>query len=116
MEPGVTTVRIFGQDYHIRGGKDPSYVKEIAAYLDSRMKEISKESRQVSTSRVAILAALNIVDELYQARDSAEGSVHQMRERVEELVDRLEEELAEATGNTPPLAAEENGGDTLRGR
>ena len=108
MDPNATTVNIFGQDYTVRGGDDPEYVQEIATYLDERMRELARSSSQVSSSRVAILAALNITDELFRARRSG-GGVEDLQERTQRLLHTLESTMAgESAGRS-----EETGGETL---
>ncbi len=90
MEPGVTTVTIYGQEYSVRGGEDPQYVREIAAYVDERMREISSASGQITSLRVAILAALNITDELFQQREGLQRTRKEVRSRTLKLLKTLE--------------------------
>lgn len=66
---GLTRVDIYDQIYQIKGGIQADYVKQLAAYVDSKMREIAQGSKTVDSLKVAVLAALNIVDELFQERD-----------------------------------------------
>ena len=66
---GLTRVEIYDQLYQIKGGIEAEYVKQLAAYVDSKMREIAQGSKTVDSLKVAVLAALNIVDELFQARE-----------------------------------------------
>jgi len=91
MDPASTTVTIFGQDYTVRGGADPAYVREIADLVDERMRQVAQTSSQITSLRVAILAALNIADELLQERAGRSRSVEDLRERAERLAQSLEE-------------------------
>jgi cell division protein ZapA len=61
-------VEIFGQVYSIKGQDDPAYIRELAAFVDSKMKDVQKGTGTVDPHRVAILAALMISDEFYQLR------------------------------------------------
>ena len=65
-EVSVTTVHIFGQEYKIRGFEDKSYVEEVASYVDEKMRELAEGSSSLTPERLAVLAALNIADELFQ--------------------------------------------------
>ena len=67
-EKKTVTVQIFGNEYPIVGVKDPSYVEELARYLDGKMKDIARGSSLLSSGKVAVLAALNIADELHRLR------------------------------------------------
>jgi cell division protein ZapA len=66
-EPRSTPVTIFGRTYHLRGEEDPGYLAELAAEVDRRMKQIADATGTADTLKVAILAALNIADERFQA-------------------------------------------------
>jgi cell division protein ZapA len=88
----VVNVEIAGQRYPIRSSLDPAYVAELAAYVDEKMGLAARETTSGDTLKVAVLAALNIADELFRAR-AAEGAVsthwQQKAEELERLVDGL---------------------------
>jgi cell division protein ZapA len=62
-------VEIFGQVYSIKGKGDSAYIRELAAFIDAKMREIQKGTGTVDPHRVAILTALTITDELYRLRE-----------------------------------------------
>lgn len=66
-KPGVKVV-IFGQDYLVRGDVDEAYVASLAAHVDGKMREIAAKLADPSPSRVAVMTALNICDELFKIR------------------------------------------------
>lgn len=83
-------VEIFNQSYTVRGDLDEAYVASIARYVDGKMRDIASSTRTVDTLRIAVLAALNIADELHairQRRDSAEDDIRFRAERCLQLVD-----------------------------
>ena len=65
-----TTVRINGHDYVLAGEEPEEYMHEVAIYVDKKMSEIHRRYDKLSTSMVAVLAAVNIADELLKARRS----------------------------------------------
>jgi cell division protein ZapA len=69
----------------VKGGTDEEYVRILAAHVDSVMRDIADKTGSLSSGRVAILAALNIADEMYKER-----------QRFRELADGLAQELEEA--------------------
>jgi cell division protein ZapA len=71
-EDQLVQVEIYGQTYNLRGGGDPAYIQELAAYVDGKMNGIASESSTVDSLKVAILAALNIADEYHQIRRDSE--------------------------------------------
>ncbi len=60
------TVDIYDQTYHL-SGQDAAHVRELAARVDSKMRAVAAQGRTVDSLRVAVLAALNLADELSQA-------------------------------------------------
>lgn len=86
----TTDVEIFGSTYHVRGDKDPELFQELAAVVDGKMREIAQQVSTVDTAKIAILAALNIADELMQCRKQQEGERVEIQDRVARLAERLE--------------------------
>jgi cell division protein ZapA len=84
-----TQVEIFGATYVIRGGQEPEYLTELAAQVDHRMRELAGHLPNAETGRLAILAALNLADELSRNRRHYEGERGEIEARVTELADRL---------------------------
>lgn len=102
------TVTIFGREYTLRGDADPEYVQRIASFVDERMGEVARNSSVASTAKVAILAAVNIADELFREqrrRLETEASVEDRSVQITRL-------LAKEVGGGP---ARGNGGDSLPG-
>ena len=83
----VVTVDIGGQRYPIRSALEPTYVAELAAYVDEKMRLAARETTTGDTLKVAVLAALNIADELFRAR--ADGAVNPHWQRKAEELERL---------------------------
>ena len=67
-------VSIFGHEYTVKAPTDSSYIKNIAEYVDTKMREVQEGMPNVqSTERIAILAAMNISDELFTNRKEKEN-------------------------------------------
>ena len=64
--PGYTTVNIYDQAYHLMG-QNPDHIKRLAELVDTKMRAVAAQGRTVDSLRVAVLAALNLADELAQA-------------------------------------------------
>jgi cell division protein ZapA len=79
----VVWVEIQGQRYGVRSRLDDGYVKELAAYVDRRMSAAADESVTGESLKVAVLAALNIADELFSNR--ADKLADRLRARTEEI-------------------------------
>jgi cell division protein ZapA (FtsZ GTPase activity inhibitor) len=86
----VVHVDINGQGYAIRSDLDPQYIGELAAFLDERMRLASQELGTVDPLKITVVAALNIVDDLFRARADASGAQGRVLARtiaIERLVD-----------------------------
>lgn len=93
-----TTVDIFGNRYVIQGESDPAYIKNLAEYVDAKMREISSQAASVTSTRVAVMAALNVADELFQKTGAAPASVKNIDdERIESLITRINTALTKGT-------------------
>ena len=97
--PAAVAVDIYDQVYHLRG-TDPEYIEQLAVSVDAKMRAVSAMGGTVDSLRVAVLAALNIADELAQLRQryaSLDGSMSQsqsaMRSRAGSLSHALDEVL-----------------------
>ncbi|HTB95789.1 MAG TPA: cell division protein ZapA [Terracidiphilus sp.] len=88
--PGYTTVTIYDQTYHLMG-QDPEQVHRSAALVDAKMRAVSSQGRTVDSLRVAVLAALNLADELLQSTgaDAREGHARALtlRSILDEVLD-----------------------------
>src|SRR5271163_626251 len=62
------TVDIYDQSYRLRG-QDSEYIHQLAAVVDAKMRLVASQGRTVDSLRVAVLAALNLADELARAEE-----------------------------------------------
>ena len=104
-ETRVIHVEIHGQQYPIRSGLEPTYVAELAAYVDLKMRAASRESTGGDTLKIAVLAALNIADECFRIQNDDETRRARLTHRAEEL----ERMLDMALGLDQPTAVEAQG-------
>jgi cell division protein ZapA len=95
----AVSVDIYDQIYNLRG-TDPAYIERLAQIVDAKMRAVSAQGNTVDSLRVAVLAALNIADELCTARqrlDSISGSLQNSqqsnRSRASTLAHMLDEVL-----------------------
>lgn len=94
------TVEIYDQTYRLRG-TDREYLERLAAMVDARMRSVAAHGRTVDSLRVAVLAALNIADELarleerYAAVTRSGESAASLRSRAHSLSGLLDEVLGD---------------------
>lgn len=74
-------VSIFNEEYVVKGEENPEYIEMLASFVDRRMKMIQQRNPNLSSTKVAVLTALNLADEL-----------NKLQEDYDELAKNLEEE------------------------
>ncbi|GMV07457.1 MAG: hypothetical protein AMXMBFR53_37320 [Gemmatimonadota bacterium] len=89
------TVRIAGEEHTIRANAEPAYTKKCAKLVDDRIQEIRSKSGLIESHKAAILAALSIADEFFQAQAEADEIRKDVADRTSKVMRRLEAELAE---------------------
>jgi len=84
-------VNIYGSEYPIRGIADEEYILKVAGYVDAKMREIDQKVSVKSALKIAILAALNITDELFREKLEKEEIFERYEKTVDHLLSRLQE-------------------------
>ncbi len=88
---GVTKVDIFGTQYTIKGDADPEYISEIAGFLNQKMADVSAQLTSANPINVALLAALNIVDEYFQHKALCEREFSKVERKTQKMIDILDQ-------------------------
>jgi len=61
-------VRIYGEDYMMKSDAAPDYIKRVAHYVDEKMRQVSQGNSRLGLSKLAVLTAVNLADELFRVR------------------------------------------------
>ena len=91
-EGRVIPVEIHGHRYPIRSTLDQDYVARLAAYVDAKMQAAADTTPTGDSLRLAVLAALNIADELFRCREqdrATHGAISERASELERVIDRL---------------------------
>jgi len=90
----VVSVEIRGQRYPISSALDAHYVTGLAAYVDEKMRAAADTAPTTDTLRLAVLAALNIADELFRCQEAQKGGRAALAERTQALERLVDAALA----------------------
>lgn len=92
------TVRIYNKTYHLvnSGDQDPEYVRLAAAYLDEKMQQTAATIKHRAEFDIAILAALNIAEEVLRARQHKDA----LLDRTDARLDSFNRLLSDTPSNT----------------
>jgi cell division protein ZapA len=88
----VISVEIHGQRYPIRSSLEPEYVARLAKYVDEKMMAAADATPTSDPLRLAVLAALNVADELFRCRDvnkARSGELAARAGELERMLDRV---------------------------
>ena len=93
-EDNQIKITIFGQEYSVKAPADPTNIKKIAEYVDTKMREVqSGFSSTQSSNRIAILSAMNITDELFNAKKRGDSDNNEIEEKITSLIELIDESV-----------------------
>ena len=94
MKPKVVKVNILGQDYVVRSAAGQKYLERVAKYVDEKMEEIKASGIDDSQQlRIAILAAMNITDELLTYKKEKEKFVNKVEAKTIAISEFIENRI-----------------------
>jgi cell division protein ZapA len=86
-------VKIFGQEFTIKGEDSPEYVEELSEFVDKKMREVASASSVITSHKVAILTAINIADELFRLRKEMGDQEEEIREKIDGWIENIDKAL-----------------------
>ena len=86
-------IQIYGKTYSLKSSSSEVNAEEVAGYVDSKMRELGSVSSKTSTLDLAILAALNIAQELMELKSQAKAKDGAEDEKIRQLIAALDKEL-----------------------
>jgi cell division protein ZapA len=86
-------VHIAGQRYVVRSDAKKSYIETLAKYVDNRVREVKSASKPVPSQSLAVLAALNIADELFQEKKKRRQLKQRIKEKSVAILGYLDQEV-----------------------
>jgi cell division protein ZapA len=93
-EKNVLKVRIYGAEYLIRGQADVDYMQSVVDYVNNKMLEVDQNIHVDSSLKVAILATLNIADELFRDRAEKEKLRDELEKKMKQLNELIDRQLS----------------------
>lgn len=85
-------VEILGQKFTISSDADEGHMLKVAGYVDGKMQELMQGAKPVMKSNVAMLAALNIADELQRLKDNHDAVLNRLDQLSKRIATTLTEE------------------------
>ena len=89
-------VSLLGSSFTIQSRYDPAYMAQVIGFLQGKIQEVQTGSSVKDNLKIALLAALNVVDELFRMKAPSEGAdSRQIKEITERLIDTIDRSLVE---------------------
>ena len=89
----MAKIQIYGKTYNLKSSSGEIATKEVADYVDSKMHELSEIRSKTPTLDLAVLAALNIAQELIELKKQTDANNKDIEDKIGHLLAALENEL-----------------------
>lgn len=89
----LVEVEIYGKKYKLKGENEEGYIREVASFVDKKMKEVGKRAKTAQMSELAILTAVNITHEYLQSRREYKQREMFLDRKTKDLIESIEEEF-----------------------
>ncbi|EKD27872.1 MAG: hypothetical protein ACD_79C00517G0007 [uncultured bacterium] len=94
MSDDIVDVTIYGRQYSVRADKGSDYIIGLAKIVDNKMKEIAEVLPDISSTGIAVLAGLNLADELAAVKESSSKKFKRMEELVVSVIEDIDVKLS----------------------
>ena len=89
----MAKIQTYGKTYSLKNSSDQVSTEEVAAYVDAKMRELAEVRSKTSSADLAVLAALNIAQELMELQNQTEANDKAQDEKIGRMLEALEEEI-----------------------
>ena len=89
----MAKIQIYGKTYSLKSSSDQMSMEDVAAYVDAKMHELAAAFSKTSSADLAVLAALNIAQELMELQEQTNANVKAHEEKIGRMIETLEDEL-----------------------
>ena len=89
----TTDVEIYGQRYTIKGEADEAYIRRLAGFVDGQMRQLAEGMNTTTPSRLAVLTALNLAHQLFEAEKKRAQGEADVERRMTSLMESIEEHV-----------------------
>jgi cell division protein ZapA len=89
----MAKIQIYGKTYSLKSSSDQMNMEEVAAYVDAKMRELAAARSKTSSADLAVLAALNIAQELIELQKQNDANDKSHEEKIGRMIEALEDEI-----------------------
>ena len=89
----MAKIQIYDKTYSLKSSSDQMNMEEVAAYVDAKMRELAAALSKTSSADLAVLAALNIAQELIELQKQNDVNDKSHEEKIGRMIEALEDEI-----------------------
>ena len=89
----MAKIQIYGKTYSLKSSSDQMSMEDVAAYVDAKMRELAVALSKTSSADLAVLAALNIAQELMELQKQNDANDKSHEEKIGRMIEALEGEV-----------------------
>jgi len=89
----MAKIQIYGKTYSLKSSSDQMSMEDVAAYVDAKMRELAAALSKTSSADLAVLAALNIAQELMELQKQNDANDKSHEEKIGRMIEALEGEV-----------------------
>ena len=89
----MAKIQIYGKTYSLKSSSDQMSMEDVAAYVDAKMRELAAALSKTSSADLAVLAALNIAQELIELQKQNDVNDKSHEEKIGRMTEALENEI-----------------------
>ena len=89
----MAKIQIYGKTYSLKSSSDQMSMEDVAAYVDAKMRELAAARSKTSSADLAVLAALNIAQELMELQKQNDANDKSHEEKIGRMIEALEGEV-----------------------
>ena len=93
MEKRQLRIEVLGTSFVIQSDESPEHLARLSSYVKAKIEEVKGRYSFADPLTVAVLAALNIADDMFKLREGREPSAEEVESLAERLIDRMDDEL-----------------------
>ncbi len=97
-QKGVFEVTIAGIPLKLKSGQDPEMVKKLISFVDKKVQEALPATKSGSVQNAALLAALNLAEELFELKAKALNQLDRFEKKAQKALHELESSKASKLG------------------
>ena len=91
--PKTIEIEVFGHRFSLQGEGDEAYFHELAEYVDAQMRTLAQQTRTSTPTKLALLTAINVTDQLFRQQRQKDSGESEMERRAQLLVESIDQHL-----------------------